>query len=90
MDSAAGLLTAAGGFVSVVVGAVVLIMRELRRNPRKSDRIVTLINLLARVRDWLQGAGLWDDIPEGLRSDVKRELASSGDQAEEDDDDRST
>lgn len=74
MDSAAGLLTAGAAFVTALAGAVVLLIRELRRNPRKGDRIVSLMNLLSRTRDWLQGVGLWSDMPEGLRDDIQSVL----------------
>ena len=59
-----GVITAVG----TVIGALALFERARGANARP-------VHLLRRMRDALQTLGLWDHLPEGLRSEVEEHLS---------------
>lgn len=68
MSGATSLLVALMGGISGIIGAWALLVRA------KGDAGLPQ-RLLSRLVDWLQTMGLWDQVPESLRSEIESHLS---------------
>ena len=67
MDGASNLLGVIGVGISGVIGAWALLVRA------KGDAAKTW-QLLRRLVDWLQERGMWEHVPELLRSEIEKHI----------------
>lgn len=73
----APMITAASAFVTGVAGAIALLVREIRRVPKQTQKSWRLVGLMRRTRDWLESEELWDKTPPSLRRDIDSALAAA-------------
>lgn len=77
------VITAVTTFVTGLVGAVVLLLREIRRTPKQVSQVHTLVSILRRVRDWCETEELWEKLPPSLQRDITRVLDYADQQLED-------
>ena len=68
------LVVAIGTAIAGILTAAAALLNALRKLPRQTSRTLRLVTLLERIRDWLQGNGLWEDVPTNLKRDINRAL----------------